>query len=170
MRIRKRKNSFDDSQVREVGVVFFKEVLGYDFISNPLNNKIDLINPNNKNNGAELEHGGWDGNLWENKGYCEISKMGFPTINIPIRKTKYWYDRINGLYLPNRFDNYFLRTNKDFTQMILIKPTTIRSLKKVLWTEFRATNSFAEEKWMSFKKEHVETYDLIDGKFKLQKK
>jgi hypothetical protein len=63
----------------------------------------------------------------------------------------------------------FIRTNKDFTQAIVIKPTTIKNRDKILWTEFQPNNSTEVEKWMSFRQEHVDTYDLVNGKWKKQR-
>jgi hypothetical protein len=63
----------------------------------------------------------------------------------------------------------FIRTNKDFTQAIVIKPTTIKNKNKILWTEFQPNNSNEVEKWMSFRQEHVDTYNLVKGKWKLQR-
>lgn len=165
-----RRNRFDDSLVREAAIEFFQKVLKLKFESNTNKTAIDLISPKNKNHGAELEHGGWEGDFWSNKTYSTISNLGYPTINIPIRKTKYWFDKVNGLYLSNGQKNYFLRSNLDFSQMIVIKPRTVKNHKKIIWSEFKPNNSFSTEQWMSFRQCDVDTYDLINGSYKLRTK
>ncbi len=116
-----------------------------------------------------MEGGGWEGDFWSNEKYSLISNIGVSTINIPIRKTKYWYDKINEIYVPNKKKNLFIRTNKDFTQAIVIKPTTIKNRDKIMWTQFQPNNSDEIERWMSFKKKDVQTYDLKKNKWVLQK-
>ncbi len=164
------KRCFDDTPVREFGIKFSKENFGYVFISHPNKTAIDLISPDDPNFGAEMEGGGWEGDFWSNQKYSLISNIGTETINIPIRKTKYWYDKINEIYVPNKKKNLFIRTNKDFTQAIVIKPTTIKNRDKILWTTFQPNNSDEVERWMSFRKKDVQTYDLKNGKWVLQKR
>lgn len=163
-----RKN-FDDTPVREFGIKFTKEQFGLIFENHPNRTAIDLIDPTDYNTGVEMEGGGWEGDFWTNNKYSTISKLGFGTINIPIRKTKYWYDKINEIFIPNKKKNLFIRTNKDFTQAIVIEPTTIKNKNKILWTQFQPNNSNEVEMWMSFRQEHVKTYNFIKGKWKLQK-
>lgn len=163
------RRNFDDTLVREFGIKFTKEQFGLLFENHPNKTAIDLINPEDYNNGVEMEGGGWEGDFWTNEKYTKISKLDFGTINIPIRKTKYWYDKINEVFLPNKKKNMFIRTNKDFTQAIVIKPTTIKNRDKILWTEFQPNNSTEVEKWMSFRQEHVDTYNLVNGKWKKQR-
>jgi hypothetical protein len=119
---------------------------------------------NNYTFGVELERGGWYGDLWKNR-YSLISGYEFRTINIPIRKLKYWYNITNDNILPNKLENWFIRTNKNFTQVILIKPDTIKDYNKIIFTEIRPGNTNQIEKFMSFKMEHVETYNLKKNKW-----
>lgn len=163
------KRNYDDTAVREFGINFCKEILGENFISHPIKTAIDLISPDDPNHGAEMEGGGWEGDFWSNQKYSMISSVGYETINIPIRKTKYWYDKINEILIPNKKKNLFIRTNKDFTQAIVIKPKTIKNSKKIMWTSFQPNNSDEVEKWMSFKKCDVQTYNLKNGKWRLAK-
>jgi hypothetical protein len=116
-----------------------------------------------------LERGGWTGNFWDSD-YSLISGLELRTINIPIRKLKYWYNIVNDEITPNEYEHLFIRTNKDFTQVILIRPNTIKNETKILFTEFKPKNSNEIEKWMSFEEKNVETYDLIDNIWQLQKK
>jgi hypothetical protein len=164
------RRNFDDTPVREFGIKFSKEVFGYEFISHPNKTAIDLISPDDPNFGAEMEGGGWEGDFWSNEKYSLISNLGVRTINIPIRKTKYWYDKINEVLLPNKKKNLFIRTNKDFTQAIVIKPTTVKNRNKIMWTTFQPNNSTEVERWMSFKEKDVQTYDLVKNNWVLQKK
>ena len=163
-----RKNNYDDSEVREFGKKFTKDVLNLIFECHSNSKAIDLISADNPLFGVELERGGWTGNFWTND-YSLISGVGFRTINIPIRKTKYWYKKVNEEYTPNKNKHLFIRTNKDFTQVIVIKPTTIKNKDKILFTEFKPNNSNEIERWMSFRQEHVTTYNLVDGIWKKQR-
>ena len=139
------------------------------FESHPNSKSIYLICVDDNSFGVELERGGWIGDFWENE-YSLISGYDFRTVNIPIRKVKYWYDKVGDTITPNKNKHWFIRTNRDFTQVILIKPTTIKNKDKILFTEFKPNNSEEIEKWMSFKKEHVQTYNLKKNKWTLQRK
>jgi hypothetical protein len=65
--------------------------------------------------------------------------------------------------------NVFVRSNKDFTQFIIIESDVVRNEEKLIRTKFQPNNSDEVENWLSFKREHVKTYDLIDGELILQK-
>lgn len=162
------KKNYDDSEVREFSKKFLKEVFDLNFDCHSNSKAIDLINVEDETLGAELEKGGWSGNFWSND-YSFISGLGFRTINIPIRKAKYWYNKVGDNLVPNDNKHIFVRTNKKFTQVILIRPDTIKDKTKILFTEFTPNNSNELEKWMSFREEHVETYNLIGEKWELQK-
>jgi len=163
-----KKNNYDDSKVREFGIKFTKDVFNLLFESHPNCKAIDLINPDDYSHGVELERGGWTGNFWDSD-YSLISGLESRTINIPIRKLKYWYSNVNDERTPNDYQHLFIRTNKDFTQVILIRPNTIKDETKILFTEFKPNNSNEIEKWMSFEEKNVETYNLIDDIWELQK-
>ena len=129
-----KKNNYDDSKVREFGIKFTKDVFNLIFESHPNCKAIDLINPDDYSHGVELERGGWTGNFWDSD-YSLISGLESRTINIPIRKLKYWYSNVNDERIPNEYEHLFIRTNKDFTQVILIRPITIKDETKILFTE-----------------------------------
>lgn len=160
---------YDDTEVRNFAIEFIKIIFGLNFKSHKNLRGIDLINEDDETFGIELERGGWVGNLWEND-YSIMSNLKERTINIPIRKKKYWFDKKKDIFLPNKNKHWFVRTNKDFTQVIVIKPTIIKNLSKNIPTEFKPNNSNRIEKWMSFKKEDVLTYNFKNGKWKKQKK
>ena len=162
-----RKKNYNDAPVREFGIKFIKEVFDLVFENHPNSKSIDLICSDDKTFGVELERGGWSGNFWVND-YSLISGLITRTINIPIRKLKYWYTVSNCTFAPNNNNHLFIRTNKDFTQVIIIRPETIKDKNKILFTEFKPNNSDEIEKWMSFKQSDVETYNLIEDKWKLQ--
>ena len=164
------RRTLDDTPVREFGIQFTKDKFGYDFISHPIKNKIDLINPDDETFGAEMEGGGWEGNFWDNEKYHGISNIGKATINIPIRKVKYWYNKTDNGLSPNKNKHLFIRTNKDFTQAIVIKPKTIKDENKIIWTKFMPSNSREVESWMSFRRKDVETYNLKNGKWIKERK
>jgi hypothetical protein len=134
---------------------------------------IDLTGKTQTFLGVEVERGGWSGDFWSNKKYSLISGLDFKTINIPLRKEKYWLEEYyfyNKLKTnPSCKDNIFVRSNKDFTQMIVVRPETIRDKKKVFRTRFKPNNSDELEDWLSFKREDVETYNLINNVWTLEK-
>jgi hypothetical protein len=163
------KWNYDDTEVRNFAIQFIKNVFDLNFESHKNLRGIDLINIEDRSFGIELERGGWKGDLWVNN-YSLMSGLNFRTINIPIRKIKYWYDKKNNIYLPNRNKHWFIRTNRDFTQVIVIKPRTIKNNDKILFTEFKPNNSDEVEKWMSFKQKDVLTYTLRKEKWTQQKK
>ena len=102
------RRTLDDTPVREFGIQFTKDKFGYDFISHPIKNKIDLISPDDETFGAEMEGGGWEGNFWDNEKYHGISNIGEATINIPIRKVKYWYNKTDNGLSPNKNKHLFI--------------------------------------------------------------
>lgn len=169
-----KKNNYNDEPVRTAVRSFFDVNFNIILNETPQELKvIDLTGTTETYIGVEVERGGWSGSFWENKTYSLISGLGFQTINIPIRKEKYWLDeyyyygklKIN----PNSKNNIFVRSNKDFSQMIVIRPETIRDEEKVLRTQFKPNNSDELENWLSFRKEHVETYNLIENIWTLEK-
>jgi hypothetical protein len=163
------KTDFDDSLSRKQVIKFAKKVLDLKLKSNKELNKIDLINVDDLDMGVEVEHGKWNGDFWKNDAYCKISNLGFSTINIPIRKRKYWTEWNKGKYNKSHSKNLFIRSNKDFTQFIVIESKIIKDPKKLYVSKFQPNNSKEIEEWMSFKKKDVKTYNLIDGTFKLEK-
>jgi hypothetical protein len=162
------KIKYDDTEVRQFTKQFIKDVFDLNFKSHKNLRGIDLINEEDESFGIELERGGWKGDLWVNE-YSLMSGLPERTVNIPIRKTKYWFDKKKDVFLPNRNKHWFVRTNRDFTQVIVIKPRTIKDFSKIMFTEFKPNNSDEIEKWVSFKEEHVLTYNLKNGKWKKQK-
>lgn len=165
--------SFDDTLVRNASIEFFKKRFNVNLKSNDELYKIDLLGIDDPSLGVEVEHGKWNGNFWDVDSYSlDLTGLDYRTINIPLRKEKYWKD-INPYYgkdviNPSCKKNIFVRTNKNFTQFIVIRPETVRDSKKVIRTSFQPNNSNEVEDWLSFRNEHVETYDLLDGKYVLQ--
>lgn len=166
--------SFDDTLVRNAVIEFFKKRFNIELKSNEVEKKIDLLGVNDNLLGVEVEHGKWNGNFWGVDSYSlNLTGLDYRTINIPSRKEKYWKD-INPYYNkqvdnPSSEKNIFVRTNKDFTQFIVIRPETIRDSKKLIRTSFQPNNSNEVEDWLSFRNENVETYDLLNGEYILQK-
>lgn len=164
--------SYDDTEVRNKVIEFGKEILGLRLKHHPKQRKIDLIGIDDPELGVEVEKGGWIGDFWFTPSYCCISGLEFPTVNIPIRKEKFWkeYNMWFGKlkYNASWKKNIFVRTNKKYTQIIVIRPEVITNESKVYRTTFQANNCDEIEDWLSFKKEDVETYNLINGKYELQ--
>jgi len=166
----KKNPNYDDKVSREFIANIFEHLFNM-ILKNGKHKQIDLVVVDDEDVGVEVEHGHWDGDFWEDEQYSLISStgssgdLGFPTINIPIRKEKYWLDYINGIPNPSAELNMFVRTNDDFTQFIIIRPEVIRDPTKAIRTRFKPNNNDEEEDWLSFKREDVETYYLINGVF-----
>ena len=124
------KRNYDDTEVRNFAKTFINQVFNILLESHPNSKAIDLICTTDNSFGVELERGGWLGDFWEND-YSWISGKEFKTVNIPIRKSKYWYNKTGDTLIPNKNKHWFLRTNRDFTQVIIIKPTTIKNKDKI---------------------------------------
>ena len=154
--------NYDDKVSRNFTQNIFKELFNWILIDGKYK-QIDLIKENNELVGVEVEHGHWEGDFWEDDDYSLISGLDFKTVNIPMRKEKYWLDDVNGNPNPSALLNVFFRTNDDFTQFIIIRPEVIRDPKKAIRTRFKPNNSDEEEDWLSFRREHVETYYIING-------
>jgi hypothetical protein len=159
------KKNLDDTLVRNEVIKFAQQVLGLKLISNPAYNKIDLICKKISDMGVEVEHGKWSGDYWKNDSYSLISNLGFRTLNIPKRKHKYWSEFNNDKYNPSHDKNLFIRTNKDFTQFLIVEPQVVKDSKKLYECKFQPNNSDCVEDWLSFKKKDVITYNLIKGQF-----
>ena len=169
-----RGTSYNDKPVRDFLIKFFGEHFNLLLNETPPERKlIDLTGVTETHIGVEGEGGKWSGDFWSNDAYSLISGLDVRTINIPIRKEKYWqevYVRWNKEYHnPSHKHNIFARTNKDFTQVIIIRPETISNPEKVIRTRFQPNNSDEVEDWLSFRREHVETYNLIDNTWVLDK-
>lgn len=167
-----RGTSFNDEPVRKAVIQFFEKKFNIILDQTPQELRlIDLTGKTETLLGVEVEGGGWQGCFWKNKNYSQISGLGFSTINIPIRKQKYWlqeysyYGKIK--QNPSYEQNVFVRTNKDFSQIIVIRPETIRNPNKLIRTQFKPNNSNELENWMSFRREDVETYNLQNGEWVL---
>jgi hypothetical protein len=167
-----RGTSYDDTIVRNFIINFCLEQWGLKLKSNDELYKIDLLGVDDSLLGVEVEHGKWKNNFWEDDNYSLISGQNFRTVNIPARKEKYWLESFeNRKKIINNLShekNIFMRTNKDFTQVIVIRSETIKNPKKCLRTKFQPKNSDEVENWLSFRYEDIETYNLIDGKFVLE--
>jgi len=164
----------DDTLVRNKVIEKYKEHLNILLECTPQEkNLIDLKGITNPNFRVECEHGQWSNNFWEDEHYSMLSGFSFRTINIPIRKEKHWLNKY--LFYGKEVDNsesyllnQFIRTNKDFTQFILIESEVIRDPTKKIYAQFKAGNSMDIESWMCFRKEHVKTYNLIEGVWTLE--
>ena len=160
---------FNDTLIRNEVIKFFKQRFRINLKHNDIHNKIDLVGINDPTLGVEVEHGKWVGDFWDNQNYSLISEQSFQTANIPARKEKYWLDQY---YSYNKLrenesskKNIFVRSNGDFTQFIVIRPNTIRDSDKLVRSKFKPRNSNEVEEWLSFRKEHVETYNMKNGKY-----
>jgi hypothetical protein len=164
--------NYEDALVRNKIIEFANEMWNLKLRNNKKKRKIDLLGIEDPELGVEVENGHWNGNFWKTPSYCNISALGFSTINIPQRKEKYWKE-YNMWYKKLRHNagwnkNIFVRTNIDFSQIIVIRPETITNPLKLYRSSFVPNNSDELEDWLSFKKDDVETYNLINGKYILE--
>jgi len=160
---------FNDTLIRNAVIEFFDKKFKIQLKHNDVHNRIDLVGIKDPELGVEVEHGKWEGNFWDNDVYSLISEQTFRTINIPARKEKYWKDEFmfyNKLKENvSSTKNIFVRSNIDFTQFIVIRPNVIRDSDKLVRSRFKPSNSNEVEEWLSFRREHVETYDLKNGRY-----
>lgn len=154
--------NYDDKISREFTKNIFYELYKWT-LKDGKYKQIDLTKEDDELVGVEVEHGHWKGDFWKCDEYSLISGLSFRTINIPIRKEKYWLNIVNGKENPSSKFNIFFRTNDDFSQFIIIRPEVIRDQSKVIRSRFKPNNNDEEEDWMSFRKEDVETYNIING-------
>ena len=158
---------YDDSESRNAIIEFVKEILGLEMIANPNKYGIDLLYKEDPTWGVEIEHSkNWTGDFFsdENSGLNNKTDLGFKTVNIPWwRKSKYW----DPLKTTGWDKNIFIRCNKDFTQIILIRPETFANPAKCYEATFQTKwiTTGEPEEWRSFKRQDVEVYNLVDGKY-----
>lgn len=166
--------NYDDTAVRKKIIEFFNIMWDVELIEHPKQRKIDLLGVDDPELGVEVENGHWKGDFWTTPSYCDISAQGFSTLNIPIRKEKYWKERFMWYGKmkenPSWKKNIFVRTNDDFTQVMIIRPEVITDPTKLIYTTFQANNCDELEDWMSFKREDVEVYNLTEGKYILDER
>ena len=172
----KKVEAYNDLYVKEKMVVILKELFGWDLYINPDEFGVDLLSTDGTF-GVELEHGGWNDDFWLDKYYPYKSKeLDYAHVNMPGRKKK-WYKEYYPVNLepdrnkkpiwhqkhnPTFENNIFIRTNKQLTQMIIIKPETVFNKlyeDKMIY----ASNSGKVEPFMCFKRKDVETRDLVNN-------
>lgn len=169
-----RGTSYNDGPVRNAVIDFYNKHFKIQLNETPPEMRvIDLTGSTETLLGVEVERGGWSGDFWSNEKYSLISGLPFKTLNIPLRKEKYWLEEYTFYgkpkFNPSAKENVYVRSNNNFTQMIVVRPETIRNPKKSLRTKFQPNNSDELEDWMSFKREDVETYNLTDTGWVLEK-
>lgn len=166
--------SYMDDPVRLAVIKICKDVFGWDLASNPKKYAIDLYFIHNSISGVEVERGGWEGDYWKQDPYTfNRNTLSFPTLNMPYRKEHHFYLDLEWLndygnikvsHTPGFEQNVFIRTNKDFTQFILVKSETIRDKTKMHRSFFEVElGQKGGEHWLCFKREDVDTYNLING-------
>lgn len=193
--------SYDDRFVK-VGVIemvlsmpksFFEHlgIFGYEFEenSNPevwvfkkteehpegilINVGIDLTRKDDPTIGIEVENGKWENDFWANGYYEYVLDYGFPTLNMPDRKERYWeeyydwYDNGNVKHNPNFYKNAYARANTDLTQIIFVFSDVICDPTKVLRKRYQVRRSLSPENWLSWRREHVITLNKVNGKWLL---
>lgn len=162
---------FDDTISREYTIPFATQVLSLNVKSNPARKKIDLIGVDDPTIGIEIEHSKkWVGDYWDkrNHGLNTISNVGYMTVNLPWwRKYNFWTEGLD----PNWDKNLFIRWNSDFTCAIVVSPQTILDRRKSIDANFRTYDITTGdvESWKIFRREHVDTYNLINDIWVLSK-
>jgi hypothetical protein len=185
-----------DKEMKKDTINKFYPQFGIELIENPNEKGIDLLAVNGLF-GVEVEQGNWYGDFWASPfSKCKARNLKFPTINFSTRKYRYWYSGVIdfkeeqtvakilerealGIYTPNNEQNIYVRGNKDRTQMIVIKHDTIKDKDKRILLEYSVGNNFyldenkkkifISEPWFCFRREHVQTWNLIDGIYQLEK-
>ena len=166
-----------DRKSREFVIRFFEQQFNIK-LKNGTKTGIDLLRENPMDGGVEIEHGGWDGDLWTHQ-YSLISELKINdkhnrTVNIPDRKEKYWYEWIHfgksvkTIQKKCLDKNIFARTNSDFSQIIIIRPEVIRDDKKMFKRRFWTSNTRRMENFLCFRRCDVETYNLVGKIYILQ--
>jgi len=171
----KHEESYDDTYIREQIESFYLKYFGKKLIDNPDGYGIDKLYEDDRTRGIELEHGGWDNDdFWNDEYYAhKCGYLDYPHVNVPYRKLKFWINELlpkktrDGYWvkrpnIKNFKDTIFIRCNQDLTQFIIIRPDAFLTKKYVI-TDIYCSNSDEIEKFMSFRREDVETYNIIDG-------
>lgn len=165
-----KNESYNDELVTGFVIKFMKKIFNCDFILNP-NRKsaFDLINKygDPRLGFIEVELGFWKGNFWEDDYYSYLSGVGERTVNAGMRKGKNFFTVVDNKLIPTEYPHWFIRTN--CSQVIIVSSDTIRDREKVMFTTFKVSNNNKIEDWMSFKQEHVKTYNPITNGWVLQK-
>jgi hypothetical protein len=166
---------YDDNPVKTAVIKITKDAFGWELMVNPKEKKIDLIHINEPDRGVEVERGGWTGDYWSQDPISfNGNTLPFPTLNMPYRKEHFFhldlewlndYGNIKTSHTPSFEKNIFIRTNTNFTQFILVKSEIVREkMTRGCFKVYRGTGE--KEHWLCFKREDVDTYNLINGSWK----
>ena len=164
--------SYDDKKVKDVIISHSLELFGFNVCLNTLSDLIACHDPSIR---IEVERGGPVYGHWGDGYYDTLSGHGVPTVNMPDRKEYYWmeyYRRWNKeraffmdkdvVYNPSYIKNIFCRSDFFFNQFIIVEADVIIDASKTLRKRYKVKNNGVPENWLSWKKEHVKTYNLID--------
>jgi len=167
--------SFDDWVIKNKVVEIAPQLLGLNLkINEDHNGKgIDLVCVDNPEIGVEVERGGWFGDFWKDLYYStEIVKWGFPTLNMPDRKLRYWMERYlwrrQMIENPGFKNTIFVRSSWELYQMNVVRPETVLDPGKTFLKREKVKNNAKIEGWVSFKHEDVETYNLYNNLYYLR--
>ena len=166
--------SYNDTPIKRAVIKFYKDKFNIDLKINPKQKKIDLILVSDPTYGFECERGGWEKDYWAH--YDSINKGGllFRTVQFQNRKEKYFYPTMEiltdwgNLFThrePNYLKNTFIRSNDDFTQMIIVQSETVRTKSHRSWWKTKSISTGGIEEWLCFRREDVETYNLVNGEW-----
>jgi hypothetical protein len=169
--------SFDDWVIKKKVVEIAPQLLGLTLKINENNDGkgIDLICVDNPEIGVEVERGGWFGDFWKDLYYStEVMKWGFPTLNMPDRKLKYWMEqylwRKQIIKNPGFKNTIFVRSSWELLQMNVVRPETVLNPNKIFQKREKVKNNTKIEGWVSFKHEDVESYNFYNGLYILESK
>ena len=166
--------SFEDTPIKKAVIIFYKMKFSIDLMINPKQRKIDLIFVSDHTYGVECERGGWTGNYWEHVDSINKGGLMFRTVQFQNRKEKYFYPTMDiltdwgNVYThrePNYLKNDFVRSNNDFTQMIIVRSETVRTKSHRAWWKTKGVTTGDIEEWLCFRREDVETYNLVNGEW-----
>lgn len=166
---------YNDEPVKLAMIEAAMDILGYPVrINEDHDGKgIDLVAIHDPTIGIEVERSKCIGNHWEDEHYSKLSKLEFRTVNMPVRKEKYWIPsyRIgwgnNKIIIDNTnsmHKNIFIRFNWDFSQAKVIYPHIIHNPEKLHRSNFKPQNGKGKEDFLSFKKEDTSTFNRQKNK------
>jgi hypothetical protein len=175
----KNMDAYDDSYVRSIMEQVLLEHMGWDLRDCDNKYGIDKVFFPHAKFGVELEHGGFDtDDFFNHEGYSRKTDLPYPTLNMPERKLKFWLkDKLwykedwndpksqwlFTLNVSEKEKNIFCRTNVNCDHFLIVRPEKILNGDYVI-KEIYCNNSKKFEKFLCFKQEDVEVYNIINGK------
>lgn len=168
--------NYNDIRGRENGILFLKEVFGWDMESNEEQYQIDLLRINGRG-GVDVEEGKWEGYYrYQYPENFNKFTLDFPSANFPGRKEKYfneYFDMISKEgrpyvhHSPDYSYNSILRFNSDFTECFFVDHSAYsdpNKLVKSMWKAHTVTTG-EPELWMCWRLNDIPFFILKNGRW-----